>query len=149
MLLSTLQKLFERDLKALRREIESYSEESDLWIVKKSISNSGGNLALHLVGNLNHFVGTHIGKTAYVRERELEFTNKNVPRNEILESIDATMDMLKNTLRKLSEEQLKDDYPLVVFKEKMSTAFFLVHLTTHLSYHLGQINYHRRLVENQ
>jgi uncharacterized damage-inducible protein DinB len=149
MLLSTFQQLFERDLKALSREIEAYDNETDLWLVEKTISNSAGNLCLHLVGNLNHFIGSQLGKSGYVRERELEFSRKNVPKNELIDMINDTRGTIIRTLDVLTEEQLEQDYPLVVFKEKMSVSFFLIHLTTHLAYHLGQINFHRRLLTNE
>lgn len=149
MLLSTFQQLFERDLKALSREIEAYDNETDLWLVEKTISNSAGNLCLHLVGNLNHFIGSQLGKSGYVRERELEFSRKNVPKNELIDMINDTRGTIIRTLDVLTEEQLEQDYPLLVFKEKMSVSFFLIHLTTHLAYHLGQINFHRRLLTNE
>ena len=148
MLLPTLQKLFDRDLKSLCLEVEAYTNEADLWIIKKAISNSAGNLCLHLIGNLNHFVGSQLGKNGYVRQRDVEFTRNDVPKRELLAMIDETRSMITKTLDNLTEEQLEQDYPMVVFREKMSASFFLVHLTTHLAYHLGQINYHRRLIAN-
>ncbi len=147
MLIPILQALFERDLLKLKTEIELYHDEKKLWYIEKSISNSAGNLCLHLIGNLNAFIGTEIGKTGYVRNRELEFSLKDVPRKELLEKIEATMEVVKHSLAKLTDEQLQADYPLLVFKEKLSTGMFLTHLATHLSYHLGQINYHRRLLD--
>ena len=147
MLITTLKSLFERDLLKLKSEIESYSLESDLWLVERSISNSAGNLAMHLIGNLNHFVGAQLGNTRYVRDREYEFSGKNIPKQTLLQQIDDTLAMLHSTLDGLSESKLQEDYPKIVFREKMSVEFFLVHLTTHLAYHLGQINYHRRLLD--
>lgn len=147
MLINTLKLIFERDLLKLKSEIKSYSLESDLWLVDRSISNSAGNLAMHLIGNLNHFVGAQLGKTGYLRNREFEFSGKNIPKQTLLQQIDDTIAMLHTTLDGLSESKLQEDYPLVVFREKMSVEYFLVHLTTHLAYHLGQINYHRRLLD--
>lgn len=147
MLISILQSLFERDLLKLKTEIEQYQAEKKLWHIEKSISNSAGNLCLHLIGNLNAFIGAELGKTGYVRNRELEFSLKDVPKKELLEKIEATMEVVKKSLAKVTDEQLQTDYPLMVFKEKLSTGMFLTHLATHLSYHLGQINYHRRLLD--
>lgn len=139
---------FERDLKRLIVEIESYKNEEDIWRVEKHISNSAGNLVLHLIGNLNTFIGKEIGHTNYVRNRELEFSLKDVPRSELIENINNTLQIVKNSLLKLTEEDLKKDYPVLKFEEITSTEYLLVHLTTHLTYHLGQINYHRRLIED-
>jgi uncharacterized damage-inducible protein DinB len=147
MLIAILQALFERDLLKLKTEIELYHDEKKLWYIEKGISNSAGNLCLHLIGNLNAFIGAELGKTGYVRNRELEFSLKDVPQKELLEKIEATAEMVKQSLAKITEEQLQADYPLMVLKEKLSTGMFLTHLATHLSYHLGQINYHRRLLD--
>jgi uncharacterized damage-inducible protein DinB len=55
--------------------------------------------------------------------------------------------MIDSVLPQLSEEDLKKEYPLVVFERAMTTDYFLIHLVAHLDYHLGQINYHRRLLD--
>lgn len=147
MYIETLIKIFQRDLTKLKIELESYTNEDKLWLLPEGINNSAGNLGLHIVGNLNHFVGATIGNTGYVRKRDLEFSQKNVPRDVILKQIDETMEVVKSTLLKLTPDDLEKQYPLIVFKEAMSTEYFLAHLTAHLSYHLGQINYHRRLLD--
>lgn len=146
-MLQTLTALFSRDLSKLRSEIEQYTSEQSLWLTDKNISNSAGNLCLHLIGNLNHFIGMQLGGTGYVRNRELEFSLKNVPRVELLEAIDKTITVVTDALSKLTDDDLQKEYPLLVFQEKTSTEFFLVHLSMHLAYHLGQINYHRRLLD--
>ncbi len=149
MLQETLVELFVRDLSKLKTELEAYSLEKNMWLLEDTINNTAGNLALHLIGNLNAFVGTELGNTGYVRKRDLEFSLNNVPREDLLQQIDATITMVKETLSKLSAEDLQKKYPLVIFKNTpMQTEFFLVHLSTHLAYHLGQINYHRRLLDH-
>jgi len=148
MVIETLKSLFARDLNRLKKEIELYRDESSIWKVEKNIANSAGNLCLHLIGNLNTYIGKEIGKTDYVRNRELEFSLKNVRRTELLDQIDKTIQMINQSLDKLNENTLQDEYPILVFEEKTSTEYLLIHLTTHLTYHLGQINYHRRLIDN-
>lgn len=147
MLIETLKTLFNRDLNQLKTEIDSYQNESDIWKTQKGIANSAGNLCLHLVGNLNTYIGAEFGKTGYIRNRPLEFSLKDIPRAELLSKIEETIVVVDNALNTISEEELKKEYPLLVFENKTSTEFMLVHLTTHLAYHLGQINYHRRLLE--
>jgi uncharacterized damage-inducible protein DinB len=146
MLTETLKSLFNRDLNKLKVEIESYENENQIWAIDKNISNSAGNLCLHLIGNINNFIGTELGKTGYIRNRPLEFSLKDVPRTEIISKIDETILVVNNTLDSLTEADLKAIYPKIVFEKEMTTEFFLVHLSTHLAYHLGQINYHRRLI---
>ena len=146
MLIETLKSLFNRDLNKLKVEIESYGTENQLWIIDKNISNSAGNLCLHLIGNLNTYIGAELGKTGYVRNRPLEFSSKDVPRTKLISKIEQTIFVVNNTLDSLTEADLETIYPQIVFEKEMTTGFFLVHLSTHLAYHLGQINYHRRLV---
>lgn len=147
MLTETLTQLFERDLKRLANEISLYKDESHIWTVQKDISNSAGNLCLHLLGNLNHFIGATLGHTGYVRHRDDEFSLKNIPRQDLLLNISNCLIIVTETLQKLPEEDLAADFPIEVFGKKDSTEYMLIHLATHLSYHLGQINYHRRLVD--
>lgn len=147
MLIQTLKTLFSRDLNRLRQEIDQYKNEEVIWHTERSIANSAGNLCLHLIGNLNTYLGSEIGKTGYVRNRELEFSLRDMPKVELLKKIDDTMIVVDDALNSLTEAQLEEEYPMLVFDEKTSTSYFLVHLTTHLTYHLGQINYHRRLLD--
>lgn len=147
MLLETILLLFERDLNKVITEIELYKNEDTIWRVDKNISNSAGNLTLHLIGNLNTYIGNEIGKNNYVRNRELEFSQKNIPRQELIKNLNETINIVRNSLLTFPADELENEYPILVFTEKTSTAYLLIHLTTHLSYHLGQINYHRRLIE--
>ena len=147
MVISSLLELFKRDLNILNVEINAYSDESNLWITNSEIKNSPGNLCLHICGNLQHFIGAVLGNTGYVRNRDEEFSKKNIPKDELLNSIDNTKEVILNVLESLSEDQLANDYPIDVFKKKMTATHFLIHLLSHLNYHLGQINYHRRLLD--
>jgi len=147
MLLDAVIKLFIRDLNKLKTEIESYNSEENLWIVDKDISNCAGNLCLHIVGNLNAYIGAKLGNTGYVRQRDLEFSTKHVSKLELISQVDAVLITVVNTLETLSVEDLEKEYTREVIEDQMTTGYFLVHLTTHLAYHLGQINYHRRLLD--
>ncbi len=146
MLVKVLAELYERDLGRLKAEIEQYSGEADLWKVSGEITNSGGNLTLHLIGNLKHFIGAVLGGSGFVRDRDTEFSTAGVSRDKMLADIGEAASIVKTTLEKMSDDDLASIYPIEVFGHPMTTAFFLTHLTTHLSYHLGQINYHRRLL---
>lgn len=147
MLIETLQSLFSRDLNKLASEIKLYKEEENIWKIEKNISNSAGNLCLHLVGNLNTYIGKVIGKTGYIRNRDLEFSLKNIPRQELLHMIENTIQVVHQSLNQLDENTLANEYPVLVFDKKTSIEYLLVHLAGHLTYHLGQINYHRRLID--
>jgi uncharacterized damage-inducible protein DinB len=147
MVTTTIRQIILRDLQKLKDEINLYTTEANLWTVDHAISNPAGNLCLHLVGNLNTYIGAVLGNTDYVRERELEFSLRDVPRAELIRKIDHTINVVDTVLSTLPEENIQQEYPLKVLTEKTSTAYFLVHLAAHLSYHLGQVNYHRRLLD--
>lgn len=147
MLSDTLRILISRDLAKLKAELELYQTEENIWRVDKDILNSAGNLCLHLIGNLNTYIGAVLGNTGYTRNRPEEFSLKNIPRQELIAKIDQTIETIGQVLNVLTVEQLTNEYPQLFNNEKIQTEYFLVHLAMHLSYHLGQVNYHRRLLD--
>ena len=149
MLTSWIGGILARDLRALRREIEAYPNERDLWQVQPGITNSAGNLALHLAGNLQYFVGAVLGGSGYVRDRDAEFKRRDVPRAELLRAIDAALDAVARAMARLSEQDLAQPYPQSVGGMSLTTGDFLLHLAAHFTYHLGQVDYHRRLLTGQ
>jgi uncharacterized damage-inducible protein DinB len=138
-----------RELKALRREIETYPSESDLWEVRPGITNPGGNLALHLAGNIQYFLGNVLGKNGYVRNREAEFGDKDVPRADLLREIDLAIAAVQTGMTKISDADLARPYPESVGGVSSTTGAFLAHFATHLAYHLGQVDYHRRILTGE
>jgi len=145
-MLKSISTLFIRDLTKLRSEIEAYQDENDLWILKGEIANMAGTLCLHLCGNLRHFIGAKLGDSGYVRDRHAEFNDRNVPREELLSRVDLTIFEVQTALDSLESDRLSDPFPEPVFGYEMTIEFFLIHLHGHLNYHLGQINYHRRIL---
>ncbi|RJE71415.1 MULTISPECIES: DinB family protein [Reichenbachiella] len=144
--IETMKEVFALNFDRLETELKAYENESDLWLLKPGIGNSAGTLALHLCGNAQHFFGAMIGETGYVRDREAEFARRNVPLKEILEEIKAAEKAFEAGMSKLTEEQLSRPFPVEVFGHPMTYTFFLLRLLGHFDYHLGQINYHRRLI---
>ena len=150
MLINNLVVLFERDILRVKSEIMAYSDENKLWSASPQINNPAGNLCLHLLGNLQHYIGAVLGQSGYIRNRPEEFTQKNISVAEMVRSIDHTILVVTKTIKSLSPEMLAKEYPEKVFEHSMTTEYFLLHLLAHLNYHLGQINYHRRILdENQ
>lgn len=136
---------FLKQLDVLLKEIQAYPNEESLWLVKGQISNPAGTLALHLAGNLNHFIGAQLGHTGYIRQRDKEFSDKNIPVAVILDQLEKTKVMLAKTFEEMDETLLHEKFPLDNFGDKTVHEVLLIVLS-HLNYHLGQINYHRRLV---
>lgn len=145
-LTESLAAIFNRELSTLQLEIEAYPGEAELWRSVPGAPNSGGTLALHLTGNLLHFIGAVLGGTGYVRNRDAEFAGRELPRAQLLQQIEEAMAVVPATLRRLDPARLQDPYPLPVANTRLDTGDFLVHLACHLSYHLGQLDYHRRSV---
>lgn len=144
----SLSTLFTRDLNRLKSEISKYENEDDLWIIDGDILNSAGNLCLHICGNLQHFVGSVMGNSGYVRDRGYEFSAKNVPMAKLLEEVDTTIDVVGKTLENITAEQLASTFPIRIWDSEFTHEFFLLHLYGHVTWHLGHINYHRRLLAN-
>lgn len=147
MLLNELIKLFERDLDRLYKEIDAYTDEKVLWEIENQISNSGGNLCLHLLGNLQAFVGHELGGFDYQRDREFEFAGKDVPKSQLLSEITKLKRIMVSSLEGMDEALKDKNYPIEVFGRPMTNEYFLIHLYGHFNYHLGQINYHRRILQ--
>ena len=136
-----------RDLQKLATEVSAFNNEENFWKVQGTISNSSGNLVLHLCGNLQHFIGAVLGNSDYIRNRDEEFLKKNISKNELLAEIEKTIEAVKTGMSTLTDEDLYKEYPLEKWNQHSSKAFFLIHLTAHLNYHLGQINYLRRVLK--
>jgi uncharacterized damage-inducible protein DinB len=149
MTLDSIRQIFERDLTKLSQELDAYTRDEELWLLTGDINNTAGNLILHLCGNLQHFVGAVLGNSGYIRKRDEEFGLKGLSKTELSTQIDVTKRAVSDALAQLNDEDLNKPFPIHVFGHEMTTDFFLIHLVTHLSYHLGQINYHRRLLANQ
>jgi hypothetical protein len=143
----SISKLYDRDLRKLESEINLFETEESLWIIGGEIKNPAGNLALHLCGNLRYYIGHVLGNSGYVRDRDNEFAARNIPKAELVDGIQDTRQQVAKALSVLSSEVLGKEYPVQVFDYSMTTLYFLIHLHGHLNYHLGQINYVRRLTK--
>lgn len=142
----SVKEIMQRELDNLYKEISLYNNEADLWKVSGQIINSAGNLCLHICGNLQHFVGAILGNTGYQRNRDYEFSARGLSKQELLEEIQKTKIAIDTGLTRAQDEVLSGDYPLRVQEKTFKTIGFLIHLTAHLQYHQGQINYHRRIL---
>jgi hypothetical protein len=141
-----LQTLISRELDALGREVQLYPDDESPWNAVAGCPNTGGNLTLHLVGNLRHFIGAVFGSTGYVRNRDAEFSTRGgMSRDELLKLIAAARSEVSATLSKLDASVL-DKPHMAPGDRKIETGLWLMHLAVHLGYHLGQIDYHRRTV---
>ena len=142
-----LSELYERDLLKLKQEIVNFKNEENIWLNTAGVTNSAGTLVLHLLGNLNFTIGATIGGTGYVRDREAEFSLNGISREKLISDIEKTIEVIKFSLENVEQSKLDETYPLGNFGTK-STAFYLSTFYGHLNYHLGQVNYLRRVLES-
>lgn len=147
----TFSVILRRELAALRRAVEAYPDDRALWAAPAGVPNAGGTLALHLVGNLRHFVGATLGATGFVRDRDAEFARRDVPREQVLAEIDEAMDDVEHALAKAGDAALARPYPILIGTGQWTVPGdeWLVHLVAHTAYHLGQLDYHRRIVTGE
>lgn len=146
MLNETLRVLLTRELRACKRELESYPDDAAVWRAVPGVPNVGGTLALHVAGNIRHFIGATLGQDGYVRDRDAEFARRDVPRAELLQGLDDAIAAVERTMPQLSAAQLGGAYPELIARRRIGATDFGVHLAVHLAYHLGQLDYHRRAV---
>lgn len=138
--------LLQRELDRLSQEISLFPNEENLWKTTGEVSNSAGNLCLHLIGNINQYIGAEMGHSGYVRDREAEFSSKDISRDILLAKISETKTMVGKVLSILQPDDLSKDSKKHMLPEGSSVEMFLLHLLGHLNYHLGQINYLRRIL---
>ena len=140
-------KIYDRDLDRLKKEIELFNDENNLWRITGNVKNAAGNLCLHLMGNLDTYIGKNMGHSGYVRDRDAEFNLKDLPKKNLVQQVAETKELVLSTLKNMTEDDLKQNHVEKIFDYEMTNEFFLLHLASHLSYHLGQINYIRRILE--
>jgi hypothetical protein len=143
-LLAYVAAVLDRDLRTLTREIAAYADERDLWRMAPGVPNSAGTLALHLAGNIQHYLGARLGGTSYVRDRPAEFAERGVPRAELLARIEAARAAVRAAAA--AEPDTSADFPEIIGDARIVTEDYLLHLCTHFAFHLGQLDYHRRFV---
>jgi hypothetical protein len=142
-----LANFYERDLRKLIEEVTLFKSEENLWRTHGSVKNSCGNLVLHIVGGLNYLIGTTLAQTGYVRNRDQEFSRKGIARKELMAELEALISMINKTINALAPQDMDREFPIFFDKPKTTVSYVLTQLLLHLNYHLGQVNYLRRILE--
>jgi hypothetical protein len=138
-----------RELQGLKSELLAYQNEGDIWRSVPGLPNTAGSIALHVAGNLQHFVGAQLGDSGFVRDREAEFGRRDVSVAEIVGELDKTIATLDATFADLEETAMDRPFPQEIAGVRPTVGEFLIHLVSHLAYHLGQVDYHRRCVTGE
>jgi hypothetical protein len=142
-----LANFYERDIRKLIEEVNLFRNEEDLWRTQGSVKNASGNLVLHIIGGLNHLIGATLAQSGYSRDRDQEFIRKGVERKVLVAQLEELIPMINETVNAFTQEDMEAEYPIFFDKPKTSTGYVLVQLLLHLNYHLGQVNYLRRILE--
>lgn len=146
MSIADLRTVLLRDLTGLIREVEAYPDDNTPWTSIPGIANPGGTLVLHLAGNLQHFIGALLGGSGYRRDREAEFERRGLSRAELVAELRRAIAAVEPVLASLPDARLAEPFPAEIAGKRPTVGRFLTHLSAHLSYHLGQVDYHRRMV---
>lgn len=146
---NSVMQILERDLNKVINEIQLFENDKKVWVIAGSINNSAGNLALHIAGAVNHFIGKVLGNNNYVRTREKEFSEKNLPKELVIMNLKQAIETAKKVLPLISEQDMRNEFPEKLGGVTMTIEFFLIHLISHINYHLGQVNYHRRVLDDK
>ena len=147
MMNTILANFYERDIRKFIEEVNLFKDEENLWRIQGTVRNSCGNLVLHIIGGLNHYIGAILAQTGFIRDRDQEFIRKGVERKDLVAQLEELIPMINATVNALTREQMEAEFPIFFDKSKTSTRYVLTQLLLHLNYHLGQVNYIRRVFE--
>src|SRR5882672_7490919 len=134
-----------RELEGFEREVVLFPDDEILWKTLPGVTNSAGNLAMHVAGNLQYYVGTVLGGTGYRRNRDAEFARRSGTREEVVSDLHQAAKTVRDVLPEMKDDKLADEFPELVMGMKFRTSTFLVHLCAHAGFHLGQAGYLRRI----
>ena len=112
--------------------------EEQVWLKPNEVSNSIGNLILHLCGNMTQYVISGLGGAPDHRERAKEFAVEGgFTKSALLEKFKNTTTQAISVLEKTTSEELQLTRNVQGFE--MTGIGILIHVTEHYSYHVGQI----------
>lgn len=143
------QALLLRELAALKRELQTYPDDASVWVLPEGMPNSAGTLVLHLCGNLQFFIGARLGGSGYVRDRPREFAARDLSRDELLAELGEAESAVRLGLSVVTDAQMASRFPDPIGEHTFETGDLVMHICSHAAYHLGQIDYHRRVVTKQ
>lgn len=110
------------------------------WDKPFLFGNSVGHLVLHLTGNLNHYVGSIIAGTDYVRDRPQEFSDPHhEPAEVILARFQASVELTVKTIRAQEADGLMTPVSVQMPVETRFGLFLLC--IAHMNNHIGQMSY--------
>src|SRR5262245_11524857 len=136
-MLSDIRRLITRDLEGFQREIALFPDDESIWRTAPGVTNSAGNLAVHVCGGLQYCVGAVLGGEAYVRDREAEFGRRSGSRDDVIAELARTMVVVNAALSGPAHAWIGKPFPIAVNGLALRTEMFLLHLVSHIAFHLG------------
>ena len=120
--------------------------EEELWKRPNEVSNSVGNLMLHLCGNIRQYIISGLGNRDDIRERDVEFSiSGGYTKAVLLEKLHGILEESKGVLRTLDNEAWLTDYQVQGFT--LSGIGIALHVVEHYAYHTGQIAFWTKLLK--
>src|SRR5919109_1510003 len=83
-----------------------------------------------------------VASVAAILDRDLQALAREI----IIGQIEEARVALRAAAARASDERQDEDYPEVVGGVRVAAGEYLIHLVSHFAYHLGQLDYHRRVV---
>ena len=128
------------------RRVHALSEklsEEQFWTKPYPYGNSFGHLTLHIIGNLNYYIGAEIVNTGYVRDREREFTEDSPPsKEEVLRRLAEAVDLVEATLETQTAETWSNAYRAAGAADFVKDRFSIfLSCAAHFHHHIGQMVY--------
>jgi uncharacterized damage-inducible protein DinB len=124
-------------LPRIERCFELLSPEQ-IWWRPNPASNSAGNLALHLAGNVRQWIVSGLGGAPDSRRRDEEFAERGpLPGPELVKVLNASVKDACRVLRRLSATDLARIYAIQRLRVTGLNAVF--HVVEHFAFHTGQI----------
>ncbi|MDH5397472.1 MAG: DUF1572 domain-containing protein [Cyclobacteriaceae bacterium] len=121
--------------------------EDQIWHKPNENTNSIANLIMHLSGNIRQYIISALGEQPDSRIRADEFSvrgGKN--KSALLNLFNNTTDEACAVITNLTSQQLNAVYLIQGFKHTGVSS--IIHVTEHLSYHIGQIALLTKLITN-
>lgn len=119
--------------------------QAQVWTRPNDVSNSIGNLALHLRGNVQQWIVAGVGGRDFARDRPAEFAQRHaLPIDQILPPLQATVDQAARVISGLTAERLLERVTIQAYDVSVLSAVF--HVVEHFSLHTGQIVYQTKIL---
>lgn len=116
--------------------------DDEFWLNPYPYGNSIGHLVLHIMGNLNYYIGAQLAATGYLRDREREFTeNSPLSKAETLQKLATTIRTVIATLEKQQATDWTMPYSADGVDDVHDRFNIFLRCAVHFHHHIGHMSY--------